>query len=423
MKTKLLLIFALSFSAIIFAQKKELRTVEKAIKSGSFAEAKSALSSVEGMMGAMDDKQKEQFYFLKGQTYLGAEGNTDATSLNTAIESFSKVSEFNEGDKYGDEAAQLKSQAMNSIIESAVEDQNAERYDVAASKLHDLYTMSPKDTVYLYYAASNAVNGKDYDTAIKYYEKLKDLGYRGVETKYVATNKESGEQEEYASKEQRDLFVKAGTHIKPETIQTEAKSAEIAKNIALIYISQDKAEEALEAMQDARAENPEDDMLLRSEADIYLKLGKTKEYEEAMQQIIAKDPNNPELYYNLGVGANQSGNLEKAKEYYMKSLEIDPEYSSANLNMAALILDKDKTIIDEMNSLGNSNADNKRYDSLKEERMNLYRESIPYLEKALKGNPENIEAIRTLYNINIQLGDQAKADEYKSKLDALESSN
>ncbi|MEH6407116.1 MAG: tetratricopeptide repeat protein, partial [Leeuwenhoekiella sp.] len=392
MKTKFLLTLTLSFSAVIFAQKKELRTVEKSIKSGSFAEAKTELTSLEGMMGAMDEDQKEQYYFLKGQAYLGAEDNKDAKSIETALEAFTEVSAHNDGKKYGDEAAQFKAQAMNAMISSAVDDQNAEKYDSAASKLYNLYKMSPKDTVYLYYAASNAVNGQDYDTALDYYNQLKDLGYRGVETKYTATNKESGETEEYATADQRDLFVKAGTHVKPETVKTPPKSAEIAKNIALIYISQDKNDEALAAMADARAENPDDDTLLRSEADIYLKMGMNDKYEEAMQKIIAKDPNNAELYYNLGVGAAQSDNTEKAKEYYTKALEIDPNFASANLNMAAAILEKDKEYIDEMNGLGNSNADNKRYDALKSQRMDLYRNSIPYLEKAVEANPKNIEA-------------------------------
>ena len=423
MKTKFLLILALSLSAFTFAQKKELRTVEKSIKSGSFDEAKTQLTALEGMMGAMDEEQKEQFYFLKGQAYLGAEGNKDGASLKTALESFNEVASHNDGDDYGEEANQLKSQAVNGLISSAVDDQNAEKYGEAATKLYDLYKMSPKDTVYLYYAASNAVNGQDYDTALNYYEELKDMGYRGVETQYTATNKESGEVENFGSESQRDLMVKTGDYIKPETKKTEPKSAEIAKNIALIYISQEKNDEALAAMADARSENPDDDSLLRSEADIYLKMGMNDKYEEAMQQIIAKDPNNPELYFNLGVGAAQSGNTEKAKEYYTKALELDPDFASANLNMAAAILDKDKEYIDEMNGLGNTNADNKRYDALKEQRMELYRSSIPYLEKAVQSNPKNIEAIRTLYNINIQLGDQAKSDEYKAKLDALESEN
>lgn len=419
MKTKFLTILALAFVVSAFGQKRELRSVEKAIKSGSFAEAKAQLQSVEGMMGAMDEDEKEKFYFLKGQANLGVEGNTDVASLESAIVAFDKSMTFNDGDDYGNEASQLKQQAINGIIGSAIEDQNAERYDAAASKLHKLYKSSPKDTIYLYYAASNAVNGQNYDTALAYYNTLKELGYRGVETQYVATNKETGEQENFSSEQQRDLMVKAGSHIKPEINKTPPKSAEIAKNIALIYMSQDKNEEALQAMKDARAENPNDDDLLRSQADIYLKLDMIEEYEAALQDVIAKDPNNPQLYFNLGVGAAKVGNSEKAMNYYKKALEIDPDFSGANLNIAALILEKDQEYIDEMNGLGNSNADNKRYDELKNMRMDLYRESIPYLEKAVDGNPENVEAIRTLYNIHVQLGNQTKADGYKSKLDAL----
>ena len=45
---------------------------------------------------------------------------------------------------------------------------------------------------------------------------LQDLGFTGEETVYTAVNKETGEEERMASKEQRDLFVKAGSYINPK---------------------------------------------------------------------------------------------------------------------------------------------------------------------------------------------------------------
>ena len=125
----------------------------------------------------MDEKEKEYYYFVKGRAFLGGEKNTNADELLKAMEAFAKVSEFNDGDKYGDEATQYKQTAMNAVISSAVDDQNAQKYDAAASKLYKLYTLTPKDTSYLYFAASNAVNGQDYDTALDYYGQLKELGY------------------------------------------------------------------------------------------------------------------------------------------------------------------------------------------------------------------------------------------------------
>jgi tetratricopeptide (TPR) repeat protein len=76
--------------------------------------------------------------------------------------------------------------------------------------------------------------------------------------------------------------------------------------------------------------------------------------------------------------------------------------------------------MDEMNNLGTSNADYDRYDSLKAQRKGLYKEAMPYLEKALAEKPDYLGVAKTLYNIYQQLGETSKADEVKAKIDALE---
>ena len=77
-------------------------------------------------------------------------------------------------------------------------------------------------------------------------------------------------------------------------------------------------------------------------------------------------------------------------------------------------------MVEQMNALGNSSADNKKYDELKEQRKQIYTETVPYLTKALELNPNNSEVIRTLMNIYGQLGEDAKYKEMKAKLDAME---
>ena len=134
MKTKSLLLAALSFSAVTFAQKREIKSAEKTVESGSYAEAQTEINGLESMMGQMDEKEKEYYYFVKGRAYLGAEENKNADDLLKAMEAFSKVSEFNDGGKYGEEALTYKQTAMNAVISSAVDDQNAQKYDAAATK-------------------------------------------------------------------------------------------------------------------------------------------------------------------------------------------------------------------------------------------------------------------------------------------------
>ncbi|HEA29251.1 MAG TPA: tetratricopeptide repeat protein [Leeuwenhoekiella sp.] len=419
MKTKLFIMgAALSITAVVSAQRKELRNLRSAVDDEEYAQAKNEIKTLEGMMGEMDEDDKEEFYYYKAKAFMGKED--DFSGLDTVLESLDMASKTNEGDDYGDEVAELKQQAMNKTINSAVEDQNAERYDAAASKLNKLYTLSPKDTIYLYYAASNAVNGEDFDTALKYYEQLKDMNYEGVETKYTAVNKETGETENFGAEAQRDLMVKAGSHSDPKMEKTPPKSPEITEKIALIYMQKGEDQKALDAMADAREQNPDNVDLMKNEAELYRKLDMNEEYEAAMDKIIAKDPNNPDLLVNLGISANNAGESEKAIEYYKKALAIDPGNAVANLNTAVAILAKDKELVSQMNSLGTSAADNKKYESLKKQRMDVYKDAIPYLEKAADSEPDNVEVIRTLFNIHSQLGNTDKAADYKAKLDNLD---
>ena len=141
-----------------------------------------------------------------------------------------------------------------------------------------------------------------------------------------------------------------------------------------------------------------------------------------MEQIVANNPDDPNLLYNLGVSSSRLGDNEQAMKYYEKVLELKPDYTSAQINMAALILGGETAINDEMNSLGNSSADNKRFDVLKKKKQDLYAKAVPYLEGALQSEPDNVDAVRTLMQIFYQL-DDPKADDMKNKLKALEGGN
>ena len=123
-----------------------------------------------------------------------------------------------------------------------------------------------------------------------------------------------------------------------------------------------------------------------------------------MQEAIAQDPNNANLYFNLGVVNADLGDTAAAREYYEKSIEIDPTFESGYLNLVAVILEGEAGLVEEMNSLGNSRADNARYEVLKKEREDLYQECIPILKKIVDLN-KNENAVRTLMNIYGTLGD------------------
>ncbi len=86
------------------------------------------------------------------------------------------------------------------------------------------------------------------------------------------------------------------------------------------------------------------------------------------------------------------------------------------MNLVALILEGEERIVEEMNSLGTSSADNAKYDALKLDREELYRECVPIL-KALTELGDNEDAIKTLMNIYGTLGDNEGYKEMKALLE------
>lgn len=418
MKTRILTAVLAMFTVVSFAQKKEIRRAGKAVEKGDFQEAKNYLQQAEAQLANADNDEKADFYLYRGYALVGNGENVPTADLMAAAEAMKQAKEL--GQK---EAEQGMATVSNALVNSAIEDQNAQNFAEASKKLEASYRMSNRDTVYLYYAASNAVNSKDYDEALRFYQELQDLGFTGEQMIYTAVNKETGEEERMASKEQRDLFVKSGSYINPEDKKEESKEGEIAKNIALIYIEKGENEKAIAAMERAKESNPNDASLMQAEADMYYQMGDMEKYREILEEVVRQNPNDATLYYNMGVSSAELGEKDRAVDYYKKALEIDPDMHNARINIAYIILSDEAPIVEEMNSLGMSKSDQKKYDELAEKRQSIYRDALPHLEKVMANDPKNVEAARTMMNIYYQLNETEKAEEMKTKIDELQGSD
>jgi tetratricopeptide (TPR) repeat protein len=239
--------------------------------------------------------------------------------------------------------------------------------------------------------------------------------YTGVVTKYYVTEIESGVEKEVTESEY-NLYKKSKSYENHREEDTPSRFPEIVKNIALIYSQLGDNDKAISAVQEARLANPNDLNLILTEANIYIELGEKERFQVLMNEAIAEDPNNANLYYNLAVVTSDLGEKEAARGYYDKAIELDPNYENAYLNLVALILEEEQMIVEQMNSLGTSAADNAKYDALKTDRENLYKECIPIL-KSLIEIGANQDAIKTLMNIYGTLGDNEGYKEMKAILE------
>ncbi|MBT8305503.1 MAG: tetratricopeptide repeat protein [Maribacter sp.] len=407
MKTKILILVAMSFTMVGFAQKNEIKAADKALKGGDAASAKTSLEAAAGVIDAADVKVQAQYYFLRGKIYADLAKKGDNSAFDTAISSFNKAKEIETASgkaKYGKEIDNQMTIIAADLVNSAVEDNREKKFKEAGEKLYMSYKISPKDTIYLYYAASSAVNGGEYEQALGYYNELKEIGYDGGGMEYKAKNVATGEVETM-DKVQRDLMVKSGTYTDPVDDETPSKTTEIVKNIALIYTQLGQDDKALDAYKAARAKDPEDVNLILNEANLHYKLGDKEMFKSLMAEATAVAPDNPDLHYNIGVISNEQGNIEEARAAYLRTLEIDPGYTNAQLNLSTTYVNEGNGLIDEMNSLGNSRADIARYEELKQQKDDLFKKGAMVLEDALKLNPDNQSILTQLKNIYGAMGD------------------
>ena len=403
MKTLLPLLFSL-FLTFSYAQKKEIKKAIKLFDSGDVQGATAMLESSAALFDAADQKILNQKTYLEGQI---AQSNKD---FNLAYEKFMAFKDAGGANPNFD--TQLNS-LTSDIVNEAIGDNEEKRFAVAAGKLHLAYQINPEGNQdYLYYAASSAVNGSNFELALEYYDELKKIKYTGITTQYFAISADSGEEVELSASEY-DLYKKTKQYTDFREEDTDSRFPEIVKNIALIYAQLGDNERAMDAVKEARKEDPKDLNLILTEANLYIQLEENDRFEALMKEAIEQDPTNATLYFNLGVINAQRGMNEEAKGYYQKSIELDPNSESGYLNLVSLILEGESTIVEEMNSLGNSRADNARYEQLKTDRENLYLECVPILKK-LVALSNNQEAIKTLMNIYGTLGDNEGFKEMKA---------
>ena len=422
MKKIIISLLVFSIFQLTFSQKKELKTVDKLVKSADYENALTTLESINSLIEASDDKIKAKYYYLKGLAkYQNGTGSFENKLLS--VDDFNKVKEIEESSSkiYSTKVDDIFVNLFNSFVDDSRTSLENKNFRNSYKNLEAAYTVSKKDTLYLYNAALVATEAEDYTTALKFYERLISLGYTGVSVNYLATEKESGKEQVFQDKKSRDFSVDViGTHESPRDEMAKSVEIDMLRSIAAIYRNQENLEKSIEYLERAKLIDSNDINLILLESNVRWEMGQVDQYQRLISKALEIEPNNVDLIFNLGVVNADKGNFDDAIMYYNKAIEINSAYTKAYLNAAALILDREGPMIEEMNSLGTSTADYNRYDELKIERENLYKNAIPYLEKVFELESDNLNAARTLRNIFSALDETESYNKYKVIVAELE---
>ncbi len=378
-----------------FAQKTELKELEKLVNKNNTTEATTLLSTIEELLPQATDDQKAAYYFFKTKNLinLANSGVNFNENRSKAIESINQLIKFEnetKSKKYTTEVTALKNTLLAQLVDEAIASNRTKDYKKSSRLFEQAYKLNRVDTVYLYYAASDAVNAKDFDFAESKFKDLIQLNYDGASENYVATSQIAGKIESFgADKKARDLAVKNGSHIKPETINNKSVKAEIYNNLTHILLNKENYSEAENYALTAYDLDKDNVNSLLNVLLLYYNTNRLDKYEEYARKGVERFPKNEILLYNLAVINIKNNQNEQATDYLNKILLLNNSNFDALKALGNLELQKDADITNKINALPNTTASNKKRSELMLEKKQVYTNTLNYYQKAKSVNAKD----------------------------------
>ncbi|MGB8492750.1 MAG: tetratricopeptide repeat protein [Bacteroidales bacterium] len=227
------------------------------------------------------------------------------------------------------------------------------------------------DTGMYYNAGLAALNSKQYQLAIDYFQKCADMKYLGITPYY---------------------------------------------QISQSYLDMGDTTKAATILQGLTEKFPGDKTITLQLADLYIKAGKNNEALKYLAIAKQDDPNNYSLYLAEGIIYLNELKYDDAIADLTKSVELKPDLYENEYGLGAAYINKASDMFVKANDIMDVN----KYNAAIQEAMTVFSKALPYMEKADSIKPNDIYAMRSLKELYYRLKMTDKYDAIKAKLDKLE---
>ncbi|WP_111322420.1 tetratricopeptide repeat protein [Algoriphagus chordae] len=391
MKKLILSMALIGATTLAFGQKKVVRSAQKNFKSGDLTEA---LAEVEAATADPETGSDPATYLLKAQIetkMFGSDSSNTASTVETgqvALDTYNKAFEMAGSDKEDGVGEEVYTEDMPGVPDNLRPYSIYTLKNVAFDKALERYNAEDQEMAYHFFDLAGQVDLMD--TTVHYNAGFiaNDLG----------------------------MFEEAKKHFGYLLEVPDYNKLTVYYLLVQIASGEDKnPEEAYDIIMRGREDYPEDKVLAEYEIQLLLQLNKMDEAMASIQEALKNDPNNAGILLRSGYLREQAGDIDGALEDYKKSVVADPEFYDGNYYTGALLLEKSREILAELNSLSDEEWEAKSK-SMGDEANLHYEEAIPYFEKALEIRPDNTDVMAILFRVHARLKNDAEADKYNKML-------
>lgn len=353
----------------VYGQKADLTSAILSYRKQDFNVAKDYILAAEEKLesgATMKAKDLGKFWYNKGLIFYAlyqSENNLDL--LISASDAYKKSSEI-EGSKDVKRSGDELSRCVNAFSVAAYSSYETKDYATALSLFERVVELNSHsliglvDTANLFNATLMAIESGNSEKAIKLSEEL------------ISLDPSNGDY-----------------HIN------------LIKQLTLI----EDTEARFAAVKRGRVAAPDHTGLIFEEVNYYLAVDDNDGLLTSLEIAINAAPDNKVLYFAKGTALGSLKRYEDARNAYEAAIALDANYYDAYNNIASLYLDQTAPLVDRMNDLGLSDADQKKYNTLKNKRNSLYLKAKPFLEEAARIDNTALQVLYALKEVCYQTDD------------------
>jgi len=178
--------------------------------------------------------------------------------------------------------------------------------------------------------------------------------------------------------------------------------------LADLYTQQEDTANYVNTLEQGVVKFPEESYFLFNLINIMIGQGKNEEAINYLQRAITANPDDPQLYNALGIVYRNLNQIENASESLQKALAIKPDHANSLSHMGLLYYNMGVVARGEADNI----VDNKLYSEALKKVNDLFKQAIPYLEKAYELDPTDNDAVFALRNIYYILGNNSQYEKW-----------